>query len=373
MESRSYYLTFEIIQNQLTLHKNRFHAKISVAEAILQLHQEQKTFTTRPDVLFPQDISACNALELRELYRNIPIDVTTIVNQPDTYSSFVSEAVSMFSTADIMALFLMTDEANHLHYHDFFEVDYVLSGKGTLHFESEVRTLQEGEFCIISPDTKHDLVVEDDSIIFDMLIKKSNFDTAFSSLMRNDNVLSSFFYNGLYQPQNNYLLFMTPVNTKIIYLLQNILMESVSTSPHANVVCTSYINILFSEVLRSHNYTHGYYLPKRSANMQMPVILSYIKSNFKHATLNAVAAFFNYDAAYLGKQIKTFTGVYFNELVNRYKIEYAILIMKSTTLSLFDISESSGFHSVDHFSRTFKKLKGVPPKIYRAQIQANGD
>ena len=53
------------------------------------------------------------------------------------------------------------------------------------------------------------------------------------------------------------------------------------------------------------------------------------------------------------------------EYIIRKRIEVAENMLKNTNTPLSEISERIGFYDVAHFSRTFKKLKGVTPSQYR--------
>ena len=220
----------------------------------------------------------------------------------------------------------MKQEKKKLHSHDFFEIPYVVSGTGILCFESEKRTMHEGEFCIIAPDTRHDLIPSDDSLILFLSLRKSNFKTAFFNVIESDNILSIFFNHCLYNSSINYLLFVTTPTPHVLSIIKNILIESVSTRPFSSEVAACYVSILFSEILRSYSKTFSYY--PFSKTHKIPAILKYIKGNYRYINLSSTASFFNYDASYLGKLIKQNTGMSFNDIVNQYKIEQAIYLLK---------------------------------------------
>lgn len=54
-------------------------------------------------------------------------------------------------------------------------------------------------------------------------------------------------------------------------------------------------------------------------------------------------------------------GCTVSEYINRKRIERAAALIKSTDLSMEEVSQKVGFTSASYFSRTFKKLKGVSP------------
>lgn len=47
------------------------------------------------------------------------------------------------------------------------------------------------------------------------------------------------------------------------------------------------------------------------------------------------------------------------------KIEKALKLLSSTDLRATEIAYECGFSSISHFSRTFKKIQGIPPTLYK--------
>ncbi|WP_262743943.1 cupin domain-containing protein, partial [Clostridioides difficile] len=97
-----------------------------------------------------------------------------------------------------------------MHEHIFFEMIYVLSGKCHQIISHHSIHMKEGDICIVSPGVKHSIGVFDDSIIINVLIRRSTFEDAFFDFLRNNNLLSSFFLNSIYKNKHNdYILFHT--------------------------------------------------------------------------------------------------------------------------------------------------------------------
>ncbi|MBJ8194228.1 helix-turn-helix transcriptional regulator, partial [Bacillus cereus] len=55
----------------------------------------------------------------------------------------------------------------------------------------------------------------------------------------------------------------------------------------------------------------------------------------------------------------------FVTLVTRARIRKAVQLLDSTTLSIYDIAERTGYDSQHYFSTAFKKTMGVSPVQYR--------
>jgi len=126
-----------------------------------------------------------------------------------------------------------------------------------------------------------------------------------------------------------------------------------------------------NEVLRNFSNTYLYFKPTNTISSQLTPILAYIKNNYQSVSLQFLAEKFNYDAAYLGKQIKRLMGSSYNEIVNKYKVDNAVLLLKYSEKKILEISEAVGYNSTDHFSRCFKDEFYVSPIQYRKKMQSN--
>lgn len=58
------------------------------------------------------------------------------------------------------------------------------------------------------------------------------------------------------------------------------------------------------------------------------------------------------------------------ECVRRLRIEYACREMLNPEISLAEIASASGFADQSHFSRTFKRIVGMPPGVFRAKLSS---
>lgn len=354
------------IQRLLENHQNIYGREMPFVNAVKKLCADGKAMHTMPP---DADVNAWNtrdAYELKKIYDNHPIDVTDVLEHPDIYTSVLPEAISFFSR-DIWPAIHFCHVAVNMHTVNGFEIIYVMEGECRLYINDEqnFRTLEKGSFAIIAPNTMHDSYTVGDSVVLGVLVKKNVLDTAFLSILKTDSVLAAFFKNSMFSAMQNYLLFMVTPTEKINGLIKNILIESGSCRPFANEICDSLMSILLAEVLRSHIKTYLYSSNKRSTNSQMPLILTYIKTNFRTIKLKALAQFFGYDADYLGKLIFQSTGMHFNDIVNTYKTDLAAELLLYSDYAIDEIAEMVGFASTDHFNRTFKKMKRTTPGKYR--------
>ena len=86
-------------------------------------------------------------------------------------------------------------------------------------------------------------------------------------------------------------------------------------------------------------------------------------------SLKDVADSLNVNPSYLSTQFKKETGVTVTDYIRAQKIEYASILLTTTSRQVQEVAEAVGFYDVQYFSKLFKKEKGSTPSTYR-QIEA---
>lgn len=365
-QNNRWYLTYSDIQQHLTEQYQATGKKINYLHAVKDLHAAGKSFQRRYSAPNCETWDITQPTSLLELYGKTPIDITVSVVSPDTYNHTLNEEISFFTNESSSVRLMFRNAEPMLHAFSFFDIVYVISGSCELTLESEKRILNKGEVCIMAPELLHDAhPVDSESVGMNILLRKSTFENTFFNTLKNDNILSAFFYNGLYNSSKKYLLFNAPLTRKIAFVIKNIIMESAGDKNYSNDVSNAYISILFYEILRNYDNIYEYFNPADNTNDKILVILMYIKKNYKRTSLNQLADVFGYDAAYLGKLIHKTTGMYYNDIINKYKIDRAKQLLVNAELSIAEIADIAGFNSADHFGRIFKKIVGCSPSEYR--------
>lgn len=271
----------------------------------------------------------------------------------------------MFYKRDARILLQFQNEHTYLHYHNYFEINFVLKGDMLFRLKNKQHKLTEGGFVIISPNALHQIDVSENSIVVCITIKKSTFDDVFFNLSKDDNLLSQFFNYNLYSSNQNSLILDAKIDQSILTTISNIFIETYSSAPQANQICCNYISILFSYILRNLIQTDNLRTNASNLTSKLVSIINFIKENSADITLNELSQKFNYNPDYLGKLIKKNTNKTFNYLRNYYRIEKSCNLLKYTTTSIDEISSIVGYNSPNHFERCFQQFEKVSPRKYR--------
>ena len=103
--------------------------------------------------------------------------------------------------------------------------------------------------------------------------------------------------------------------------------------------------------------------------------VQYVQTNYAgKITLDAVANEVYLSPAYFSKVFKDEMKLSFNSYLNRYRIDKARELLRSTAIPLVDVSAMVGYEDQSYFSKVFKKVTGVTPGRYReSRGRTSGD
>lgn len=253
-----------------------------------------------------------------------------------------------------------------MHQHDFFEMIYVISGCCRHYVYTEQQILKAGDLCLLAPSVTHGIFVDDDSIIINILIRRSTIEDIFFNVLRDKSIISSFFLNNMYaRKREAYLIFHTLDDADILTELLEMYQEQFQEDEYSNRIIESMVTIFLNNLIRKYRKTVEY--PSNSI-MQNPkglYIISYMLDHYATITLKNLAEHLNYSIPYCSFYIKNTTGYTFSQLLRNIKFNRAEMLLKTTSLSINKISTILGYENPENFMRAFKQVYGVTPSQFR--------
>ena len=103
-----------------------------------------------------------------------------------------------------------------------------------------------------------------------------------------------------------------------------------------------------------------------TAQIRIQKMLTYIYEHYADAvTLENIAGAANISRSEAGRCFQTYMNCSPVDALIRHRLQTARRLLNETTLTLQEISYDCGFHSVNYFSRQFKKLYGYAPSKNR--------
>lgn len=310
--------------------------------------------------------------EFEQYLRGLCIYAESILPQAATYmmDPTIDEQTLFPSGKDVFCFLNMPYMVEIPHFHNFFEITYVLKGQSTFLFEGESVTLKEGDLCIVSPLSGHSLPLEPGCLAISIVVRKSTFDSVFGNLLTKKDLLSLFFRNSLYETRRaNYVLLNTGNDPMPFHAVQELAYECNLVDANANSCAVSLLNLYLARSIRAASapvklyHYEGY--SERDFNFTL--VLQYVQQNYRTVTLSSLAEAFHFSETYLSKLICKKMNQSFTEVLRTLKMNHALEYLMNTSMKVSEISDAVGYDSVDHFSRTFRKVYGVPPQEYKKQ------
>lgn len=258
------------------------------------------------------------------------------------------------------------------HSHTFFELVYVYDGSCTQIISGQTLPMKTGDFCVIPPGVEHSISVFDESIVINILLRRSTLHNMFYNFLNTPNKLSSFFLNNIYTKRaNDYILFHSGIDPTLKEAFIWMLWESMNKQEYYYQCITDTLLIVFYLLVR--NYSESVQTPRFSdrLDVQRYAIIQYIQDNYRDVTLSTVAKRFHYSNEYTSRLIKDLMGMTYSEIVRTIRIERSQDFLSNTTMTIANIAEATGYDTPEHYIRQFKKHTGITPSAFRKQAAKN--
>jgi AraC-like DNA-binding protein len=94
--------------------------------------------------------------------------------------------------------------------------------------------------------------------------------------------------------------------------------------------------------------------------------IRFIEENLaSYITLEDIARAGNMSKSHLNEWFRAVTGMTPYEYLLVSRVERAVELLRSTDMTVLDISETCGFSNLANFNKAFKKRTGLTPQAYR--------
>lgn len=245
------------------------------------------------------------------------------------------------------------------HYHENFELIYVLEGNLSIFIEGEQQDLQPKDIIVINYNRKHHYQGSEDLFLARFVISYSKV----TELLGNDTVL--FWCNSTLEKNDSY--------DELRKIIHQILNQHLVTNQKNQIYMMSlYYQMLHvlskNFLLTSENVR---YKSEKKDDNRMEEIFQFIRANYKKSiTLQELADHFFLSTAYLSKYIKKKCNVSFTELVNSVRLTHSMTDLLYTDASIMKVAMDNGFASVAAYNKVFKEAYDTTPSLFRKSSNA---
>ena len=88
-------------------------------------------------------------------------------------------------------------------------------------------------------------------------------------------------------------------------------------------------------------------------------------------TLESLAQKYTVNKNYLSTRFSKEVGMTLTDYINLTRVRRSLKLLKDASLPMQEIAERVGFNDANYYSRTFKKIHGTTPNVYRQSIKAD--
>lgn len=262
-----------------------------------------------------------------------------------------------------------------MHRHDFFEIIFVYAGHCVQSIDMERKRFDAGDLIFIAPHFYHTMeVFDDDSLIFNILLRKKTFYQVFSPMMKNHDALGTFFSEGLYhEKQIKYLVFHLShgkLDTPQKYMMR-MYEEQLHHDDYSDQILIGMLTALNALVMRNEQDAMEYSSEAQENKASDVRILSYIQNHLDAVTLDDIADHFGFSVAYCSRLVKDTTGFTFTRWKRILRVRSAERLLQNTDISIEEIGTKLGYENPETFIRSFKKEMHITPAKYRRQSKIN--
>ena len=245
------------------------------------------------------------------------------------------------------------NETTPLHRHTYVEFFYTLEGVGTHIFNGKRESVRFGDACILNPNDVHGFepIEGFDTRHMDICIEINYFKSVCDYFSPS---VAPVFLGG------NGITFKLSAE-KIQKIEGYIPLLFLSPNEEKYKMSAKLLTSMFVELIIEHN---------AKSKPPMPQWLFHLlgdfntRSNFQ-TDISDITKNYSYNANYMRRIFKEYTGVTMTDYFNRQKMDYAYTLLTSTELSVEQICEIVGFNNISYFYHLFKDVYSKTPNQIR--------
>ncbi|RTE09202.1 helix-turn-helix domain-containing protein [Paenibacillus whitsoniae] len=253
-------------------------------------------------------------------------------------------------------------ESFELHWHEFYELTFVLDGQGTNWVNGMPYSLKQGDFFLLTPADFHEIAPEPGT-------KLELYNLIFSQSMLSDEMVKLLFS----QNDGHYATFLTGDSfADVLFRLNSMMKEQQFRSVGRDIALSGELNRLLLEWHRNRppktNLVEGidkdqnrsFHSPSHPGIQKS---LIYIQHHFRQSiTLEEAAKQAHLSPNYFSEQFKKSTGISFQLYLQGLRLQFAHALLRTSQLPVTEVSLISGFNTLTHFERVFRLHYGKSPR-----------
>ncbi|MBQ8288593.1 MAG: helix-turn-helix domain-containing protein [Clostridia bacterium] len=234
---------------------------------------------------------------------------------------------------------------SHLHWHDYYEFEYIKSGSITYQYNGNSYTLSAGSAYLVTPSDYHNIIA---------------YEAELYNIAFNDAQISRDFLEKIISYNGETIVRLNRQEQRSIEQLLVLLLQEYERddefSEYAMHHLLETVLVYFVRALPDQKAC------KKNHSSAVMQAVSHIHLHFKEKlTLREVAAAIHLTPNYLGEIFKAEMGISFSAYLMQTRLVSARSLLQNGRCTVTQAGLASGFTSPAYFSECFKKEYGYPP------------
>lgn len=259
------------------------------------------------------------------------------------------------------------EDGMKMHFHrDFWELVIVLSGTAAHAVGNEEYLISRGDVFVINSNIPHGYRNTDNFKICNIMFRPDIFNADRSFIGTASGFHALFVIEPFLTENYNFhsrLRLSLNEYGEVKNLLDIIVNEFNNKNAGWQSVVKSYFILLTVYLSRIYNFKD---IDNRSSAIYIAKPIAYIEEHFREPiSLSELADMANISLRHFTRLFRNTYHMTPISYINSLKLNYACGLLKNTTMSISEVSYSSGFSDSNYFSRIFKKFFGKTPVEYR--------
>lgn len=258
---------------------------------------------------------------------------------------------------EMMDLDFVTENKTGVHWHENFELLFVISGELRLTVEDDTYEMTSGDLVMVNVNRNHRYQGTGGLVLGRFLISYHKI----RELLGMDHVL--FWCNSVADWNEGY--------DELRRVIARILNQTLSSDGRSRLFLSSMyfqmLHILAENFVLTPN-DKRYETDSAGLDGRMQEIFSYVRSNYRqNISLNDIAQHLYLSTTYVSKYIKQKCGINFIQLLNSVRLNHAMEELMYSDDSIMKIALENGFASVAAYNKVFKDTYHQTPSEFRRE------
>lgn len=230
-----------------------------------------------------------------------------------------------------------------LHWHDYYEMEYVVSGSGTCIINDVKYSFKANDLFFMTPSDFEEVKIDGETSLINI-----SFDTTWIS-------------NEIYNSLSEGIVFKNYPS----FFIDKISEEYNQSYTHNTHYLRYLLNCVLIDVIRQSSILKET-SPDSKYSECIHKALKYIHAHFREQiTQSDVAYNIGLSRNYFCSKFHTEVGISFKQFLTDLRLKYSLSLLVSSDISITDVCLLSGFNDFSNYFHVFKKKYGLSPLQYR--------